>query len=1387
MKATESSAEESRHPQAAAGAAGGGEPKRPPPPPPLPPPTPTPPPPPPPPPPALDQTECSKAAVGSRNADAKEQANGEASYVEKSAALKSACPAPKFSRTKFRKQMLGNGMVMNRDLIQLKAGLAAAAAAAAAASSVKEHLSHPGYADYKHVNPAELEAAPCGRDGKACGKSGLTPMTKEALLEKASARHDSPVGDGAPCKGGIPPRLEQQPAADKAEHAIPKLDKQPSTNCTSADHRTAPSADIYGRRSAGADGPITVPSPAAPALSLNRIAAFPPPLPPQPACAQAETDRVSVTPDADAKPAVASQPLPLHFSFKLHPHNFRMDSAPAKSGLHPPRLHSVKAFAQLAERSRDLPCSAAHKMDVGAVASFKSLLNSKPTLKPSVLKMAHQLQRTYHSCSLPSPQTLQPKLVNKRKGKSPRMKVVVSSTAGAFGERLASPVATPGLLKPATYRPEQKIHSDHPPMMRSPGFPSMFSESKIIKARLPKLTKACISPPLPQKPEGPRHFVSPQGHHEERVSKNSLQDPPLLSGVLNVHKPKKARAKLDPMPQLEQPPHRTLKIPPSKVLSMMSKNKEFVGEKDPPILQPETQIVPGKVFVTSLPGKRRRGRPKKQLQQQQLTMMTPAAKPMVPAAADRVGDPEEEATHHRGLEPSEMKAKPTEYPQKPTAGDDYQTAGEADPKSSKKGKRQLMKTLLDKKFIKKINKMKTLKRKKLLNQILLSAGGSSGKGKVQSKMSSTISTFTATFGSKVGQQINVSKKGTIYIGKKRGRKPKMSLDGPYISSMLSMDSKPLPPAFTTTLGQMPPNFTQSAVPDVLPSPTYSQSSGVSGSQSPASSDAGFIEPTPVLNLHPHGSKGSGAPQTLAGRKASKGRRKLSPPTLLPNSPSHLCELTSLKEATPSPISESHSEETIPSDSGIGTDNNSTSDRAEKFCGPRKRRYSFDHVSVMPAESAAVLSSLKEKHKHKCKRRAHDYLSYDKLKRQKRKRKKKYLQLRNKQDPNFLAELEELITRLSELRITHRSHHYIPRDILPSIFRINFGSFYTHPPFPFDPMHYVRKPELKKKRGRPPKMREAMTEVPFVHGLSFPLANGGFFPSYSMPYSPTAVSAGPLGLGYYARYPPTLYPPPPPPPPPSLSGTMPPPSYMHAGHLLLNPNKYHKKKHRLLRPEAFLAGSRTSLLSMGTYASIPAEMAYSWMHEHKHKHRHKHREHRSSEQGPPGSVDGLAVGPSLLRRYAYGKASDMSDRHKHKDKHRCHMPFTHLASSKGLLGRGDQWARRDSTEHGSISVGLQTPLQIDCAEGSAASCVARYLSGSEASVGEEHTNLFTSAIGSYKPSKPSSGAGRKKLPDGPDLLAAQDSLPSRLLRWERPSPGERTALTAAGRNDWMGNI
>lgn len=673
--------------------------------------------------------------------------------------------------------------------------------------------------------------------------------------------------------------------------------------------------------------------------------------------------------------------------------------------------------------------------------------------------------------------------------------------------------------------------------------------------------------------------------------------------------------------------------------------------------------------------------------------------------------------------------------------------------------------------------MKTLKRKKLLNQILSSSVESSNKGKVQSKLHNTVSSLAATFGSKLGQQINVSKKGTIYIGKRRGRKPKTVLNGLLSGSPASLAvlEQTAQQAAGSALGQILPPLLPSPASssEILPSPICSQSSGTSGGQSPVSSDAGFVEPSSVPYLHVHSRQGSMI-QTLAMKKAAKGRRRLSPPTLLPNSPSHLSELTSLKEATPSPVSESHSDETIPSDSGIGTDNNSTSDRAEKFCGQKKRRHSFEHISLIPPETSTVLNSLKEKHKHKCKRRSHDYLSYDKMKRQKRKRKKKYPQLRNRQDPDFIAELEELISRLSEIRITHRSHHFIPRDLLPTIFRINFNSFYTHPSFPLDPLHYIRKPDLKKKRGRPPKMREAMAEMPFMHSLSFPLSSTGFYPSYGMPYSPSPLTAAPIGLGYYGRYPPTLYPPP---PSPSFTTPLPPPSYMHAGHLLLNPTKYHKKKHKLLRQEAFLTTSRTPLLSMSTYPSVPPEMAYGWMVEHKHRHRHKHREHRSEQ--PQVSMDTGSSRSVLesLKRYRFGKDT-VGDRYKHKEKHRCHMSCPHLSPSKSLINREEQWVSREPSESSSLALGLQTPLQIDCSESSPSLSLGGFTPNSEPASSDEHMNLFTSAIGSCRVSNPNSSC-RKKLTDSPGLFPVQDTALSRPHRKEPLPSTERAIQSLAG--------
>uniref|UniRef100_A0A665WXC7 Histone-lysine N-methyltransferase ASH1L-like n=1 Tax=Echeneis naucrates TaxID=173247 RepID=A0A665WXC7_ECHNA len=631
--------------------------------------------------------------------------------------------------------------------------------------------------------------------------------------------------------------------------------------------------------------------------------------------------------------------------------------------------------------------------------------------------------------------------------------------------------------------------------------------------------------PLPSSLEMPTPPVKrPVGRppNPNKVKPNPVAQSPVSQ--LFPPQPKKRGRPKSKMPRLDALAHGhpPTKLAPCKVFSSLLKSKE---EQDPPVLHPEVDLNPPK------PMPRKRGRPKR-----------------LPPTLPQEGQP------------------PTLAPE---AGDI------GDKRFRSKGNGQLiMKTIIGK-----INKMKSVKRKRILSQILLGPrteetpkGTTSGMvGSVEAATQS-LSTLAASFGGKLGPQINVSKKGTIYMGKRRGRKPK--------AVTTATATTPPPDSFLSPNTTSPLHHHQSqsqqhhqlSSSEVFPSPSLSQSSG---GHSPIS-DASFVEP---------------------GSSSCRGYHHHHHHYRQPLHPTSPAPLSELKEATPSPVSESHSEETVPSDSGIGTDNNSTSDRGEKAGG-----------RPHPAAPASSLMGHKEKHKHKCKRRSHGCPGYDKLKRQKRKRKKKYLQLRSRRhDPDFLAELDEIVVRLSEIRIAHRTTGH--RDLLPTIFRVNFGSFYSHPAYSCDPLHYVRKPDMKKKRGRPPKLRESMSEVPFVPGLGFPLSSGGFYhPSYSVPYS-----SGPLGLGYYRGYPPATtshhshHSPSFPPPPPT--------SYMHhhhPSHLLLNPSKFHKKKHKLLRQE-FLGGGRSPVL----YPPMSSELSFNW--HHKHKHRHKHRE-RKERVGSLGMAD-----------------------------------------------------------------------------------------------------------------------------------------------------------------------
>ncbi|MEQ2251132.1 hypothetical protein ILYODFUR_007779 [Ilyodon furcidens] len=213
-----------------------------------------------------------------------------------------------------------------------------------------------------------------------------------------------------------------------------------------------------------------------------------------------------------------------------------------------------------------------------------------------------------------------------------------------------------------------------------------------------------------------------------------------------------------------------------------------------------------------------------------------------------------------------------------------------------------------------VNRTKLGKMQSILNEIL---SGSSQNGSLALKsasapVTSAMSAMATTIEARLGKQINVSKRGTIYIGKKRGRKPRAETQGS-ISLKTSRD-KPQMSLSASSLYDSP------AVHSTNSSPSSS-----APSLRASNTDATMPSLQPILAL----------PTKPSGRGFLSGGWKLSPPRLLANSPSHLSEGASVKEVTLSPISESHSEETIPSDSGIGTDNNSTSDQAEK--GPASRR------------------------------------------------------------------------------------------------------------------------------------------------------------------------------------------------------------------------------------------------------------------------------------------------------------------------------------------------------------------------------------------------------------------------------------------------------------------
>ncbi|NWV60791.1 SETBP protein, partial [Malurus elegans] len=667
--------------------------------------------------------------------------------------------------------------------------------------------------------------------------------------------------------------------------------------------------------------------------------------------------------------------------------------------------------------------------------------------------------------------------------------------------------------------------------------------------------------------------------------------------------------------------------------------------------------------------------------------------------------------------------------------------------------------VLDKKTIKTINKMKTLKRKNILNQILSSCSSSIAlKAKVQPPSSAGPTTIDA----RLGKQINVSKRGTIYIGKKRGRKPRAELQPQpeepktAIKHSRPVSSQPENPAVPSNLQSL-----VASSPAAI-HPLSTQLVGINGNLSPASTETNFSELKTMPNLQP-----ISALPTKTQKGMHSGTWKLSPPRLMANSPSHLCEIGSLKEVTLSPVSESHSEETIPSDSGIGTDNNSTSDQAEKSSESR-RRYSFDFCTLDNPEAIPSDTSTKNRHGHRQKHLIVDnFLSHESIKKPKHKRKRKSLQ--NRDDLQFLADLEELINKFQVFRISHRSYTFYHENPYPSIFRINFDHYYPVPYIQYDPLLYLRRTsdmKSKKKRGRPAKTNDTMTKVPFLQGFGYPIPSGSYYAPYGMPYTSMPM----MNLGYYGQYPAPLY----------LSHTLgaaspfmrptvPPPQFHASSHMKMSTTAKHKAKHgvHLQTPVGMGLGDMQSSLAPPKVGGT--SLSSGRLHKRKHKHKHKHKDERIL--GTHEDLSGLFASKSTgfsshaINERLSGSDKDLSllnekSKHKEKQKHQ-HCETGHKGSKSNFevdtlstlsLSDAQQWSQsKDKSDSSS------DPID---------SCTKRYSGNTESNGRSESLDMFGEMNSSSEKRDNDASGNKRRSFEGFGTYREKDIQPFKTNRKDR---------------------
>ncbi|XP_072536721.1 histone-lysine N-methyltransferase ASH1L-like isoform X4 [Salminus brasiliensis] len=502
-------------------------------------------------------------------------------------------------------------------------------------------------------------------------------------------------------------------------------------------------------------------------------------------------------------------------------------------------------------------------------------------------------------------------------------------------------------------------------------------------------------------------------------------------------------------------------------------------------------------------------------------------------------------------------------------------------KCNNRSSRVMMKTI-----IRKINKMKVKKKDQVLTQILLGRkqcdstevpqedSGAELCGPVSPDKHS-LSSLVTSFGGKLAPQINVSKRGTIYMGKRRGRKPKCERSS-------GVDFKQIPSPHSRQEFKSSNPTRQSIDSQTGPCSLKNDGSSSSpGKSSQVSLNTQKVKATSFVQLSEFPNSKARCESTFASstgigtldrsaRRESGGRLSAGigfPSTMTTGSVFTMPGLqgsSSLKgksKTLPSFPSEHLSSAHLPLGSGRIQDSNGAQ-----------------------IASPALSFTNQEAHKFKCHRRGHHCIGRDKLRRHKYKCKKKYMQLRAKrQDPDFLAEVEDLVVRLREIHIVHHvtrarledegspagrksaKSKGQPHDLQcleqevhpPTMFQINFSGYYSpHSTVSCDPLRYVRMANMKRKHGCSSEPGEQIvTHFPVMHKLGYPVSGGGFFhPSYKVPFTTAS-----LGFGLYRGYPSTapLYP------------SSFPSSYVHhySKNPIISPSKFHKKKPKVSKQDS----------------------------------------------------------------------------------------------------------------------------------------------------------------------------------------------------------------------------